>query len=166
MGIVNDDSRVVNKLETSLTDDARVVIYDHHMFIVQATGGIFWKGKNQYSWPPSSFHLFRFAAFNTDFLTFYFARRSTVHNLLLQLRFPVLTWPFGLPLMILSNGLLQNLIFYTFSVLSYICSNKDNQLPNSAARWQDGSQICFATFIFQKITKLLTTQQLLKLEKK
>jgi hypothetical protein len=37
MKIVNDDSRVVNKLKTSLTDDARVVIYDHHMFIVQAT---------------------------------------------------------------------------------------------------------------------------------
>ncbi len=38
MTIINDDSRVVNKLEASLTDDARVVIYDHHMFIVQATG--------------------------------------------------------------------------------------------------------------------------------
>ncbi len=36
--IVNDDSRVVNKLETSLTDDARVIIYDRHMLIVQATG--------------------------------------------------------------------------------------------------------------------------------
>ncbi len=36
--IVNDNPRVVNKLETSLTDDARVVIYDRHMFIVQATG--------------------------------------------------------------------------------------------------------------------------------
>jgi hypothetical protein len=36
--IINDDSRVVNKLQTSLTDDARVVIYDCHMFIVQATG--------------------------------------------------------------------------------------------------------------------------------
>ncbi len=35
--IVNDDSGVINKLETSLTDDARVVIYDCHMFIVQAT---------------------------------------------------------------------------------------------------------------------------------
>jgi hypothetical protein len=35
--IVNDDSRVINKLEASLTDDARVVIYNHHMFIVQAT---------------------------------------------------------------------------------------------------------------------------------
>jgi hypothetical protein len=35
--IINDDSRVTNKLETSLTDDARVFIYDHHMFIVQAT---------------------------------------------------------------------------------------------------------------------------------
>jgi hypothetical protein len=38
MTIINDNSRVITKLETSLTDDARVVIYDHHMFIVQATG--------------------------------------------------------------------------------------------------------------------------------
>ncbi len=37
MMIVNDDSRVVNKLDTSLTDDARVVINDRRMFIVQAT---------------------------------------------------------------------------------------------------------------------------------
>ncbi len=28
---------VVNKLEASLADDARVIIYDHHMFIVKAT---------------------------------------------------------------------------------------------------------------------------------
>ncbi len=38
MMIVNDDSRVATTLETSLTDDARVVIYDRHMFIVQDTG--------------------------------------------------------------------------------------------------------------------------------
>ncbi len=37
MTIINDDSRVVNKLETSLSDDTRVVIYDRQMFIVQAT---------------------------------------------------------------------------------------------------------------------------------
>jgi hypothetical protein len=37
MTIVNDDSRVNNKLEASLTDDARVIIYDRQMFIVQAT---------------------------------------------------------------------------------------------------------------------------------
>jgi hypothetical protein len=37
MMIVNDDSRVITKLETSLTDDTRVVIYDHHMYIIQAT---------------------------------------------------------------------------------------------------------------------------------
>jgi hypothetical protein len=36
--IVDDDFRVVNNLEASLTDDARVVIYNCHMFIVQATG--------------------------------------------------------------------------------------------------------------------------------
>jgi len=41
MRIVNDDSMVINKLEASPTDDARVVSYDHHMFIVQATGVIF-----------------------------------------------------------------------------------------------------------------------------
>jgi len=35
--IVNDDCSIVNKFETSLTDDARVIIYDHLMFIVQAT---------------------------------------------------------------------------------------------------------------------------------
>jgi len=29
---------VVNKLEASLTDDTRVIIYACHMFIVQATG--------------------------------------------------------------------------------------------------------------------------------
>ncbi len=38
MMIVNDNSRVVNKLEDTLTDDARVIIYDCHIFIVQATG--------------------------------------------------------------------------------------------------------------------------------
>jgi hypothetical protein len=38
MMIVNDDPRVVNNLVASLTDDARVVIYDRHVFIVQATG--------------------------------------------------------------------------------------------------------------------------------
>ncbi len=35
--IINDDSRVVNKLESSLNDNTRVVIYDCHMFIVQST---------------------------------------------------------------------------------------------------------------------------------
>jgi hypothetical protein len=35
--IVNYASSSVNKLRPSLNDDATVVIYDHHMFIVQAT---------------------------------------------------------------------------------------------------------------------------------
>jgi hypothetical protein len=38
MTIINDDARIINKLDSSLTDDARVIIYDRHMFIVQATG--------------------------------------------------------------------------------------------------------------------------------
>jgi hypothetical protein len=37
MMIVNDNSRVVNKLEDLLTDDTRVTIYDRRMFIVHAT---------------------------------------------------------------------------------------------------------------------------------
>ncbi len=36
MMIVKDDTRVVNSLEASLTDDAGVFIYDRLMFIVQA----------------------------------------------------------------------------------------------------------------------------------
>jgi Mg2+/Co2+ transporter CorB len=35
--MVNDDSSIINKLEALLTDDARVAIYNRHMFIVQAT---------------------------------------------------------------------------------------------------------------------------------
>jgi hypothetical protein len=48
MTIVNYNSRVVNKLETSLTDDARVDIKDRHMFIVQATDSeILWNFSGQ-----------------------------------------------------------------------------------------------------------------------
>ncbi len=36
--VVNDESSIVNKFETSLSDDARVIIYNRHMFTVQATG--------------------------------------------------------------------------------------------------------------------------------
>jgi hypothetical protein len=39
MTIGNDNSRVINKLKISLTDDTRVVIYDRPMLIVQATVG-------------------------------------------------------------------------------------------------------------------------------
>ncbi len=43
--IVNDDSSIISKLETSLIEHARVVIYDRHMFIVQATGQTDFIGK-------------------------------------------------------------------------------------------------------------------------
>jgi hypothetical protein len=36
--IINYTSSGINKLKASLNDNARAVIYDHHMFIVQATG--------------------------------------------------------------------------------------------------------------------------------
>jgi hypothetical protein len=35
--ILKDDTSIVNKFEASLTEDIRVVIYDWHMIIVQAT---------------------------------------------------------------------------------------------------------------------------------
>jgi hypothetical protein len=40
MTMINDDARIIKKLDASLTDDARVIIYDHHLFIVQAIGVI------------------------------------------------------------------------------------------------------------------------------
>ncbi len=36
--IINNDSSVVNKFGASLTNEARVFIYNRHMFIVQTTG--------------------------------------------------------------------------------------------------------------------------------
>ncbi len=39
MTIVNDDSSVIIKWSSKLIDAARGIIYDRHMFIVQATGG-------------------------------------------------------------------------------------------------------------------------------
>jgi hypothetical protein len=36
--IVNDDCSIINKFVSSLTDDARVIIYNHNMFIIQADG--------------------------------------------------------------------------------------------------------------------------------
>jgi len=35
--IINFASSIVHKLKALLTDDARVIIYDHHVFMVQAT---------------------------------------------------------------------------------------------------------------------------------
>jgi hypothetical protein len=40
MMIINGNSRIINKLEASLTDDARLIIYNCHIFIVQAIGFI------------------------------------------------------------------------------------------------------------------------------
>jgi len=40
MTIINDNSRVINELKASLTDDARVIIYDCQMFIAQATDSL------------------------------------------------------------------------------------------------------------------------------
>ncbi len=41
--IINYASSIVNKLEALLTDDARVVIYDRHVFIVFIVQATAWK---------------------------------------------------------------------------------------------------------------------------
>jgi hypothetical protein len=51
--IVNYASSGVNKLRASLNDDARVIIYDRHMFIAQATGAVFLKPFLFESWTGS-----------------------------------------------------------------------------------------------------------------
>jgi hypothetical protein len=38
--ILHYESSIVNRFGASLTDDARVVIYDYHMFIVHATSSM------------------------------------------------------------------------------------------------------------------------------
>jgi len=38
MTIVNDDSSIVSEQSLKLIDDAKGIIYDHRMFIIQATG--------------------------------------------------------------------------------------------------------------------------------
>jgi hypothetical protein len=38
MTIVNDESSIINKFRTLLTEDARVIIYNCHMIIAQASG--------------------------------------------------------------------------------------------------------------------------------
>ena len=43
MTIVNYTSSGVNKLKALHTDDVRVIIYDHHVFIVQATSAHYYK---------------------------------------------------------------------------------------------------------------------------
>ncbi len=42
MMIVNDDSSGVSEQSFLLIDDTRGVIYDRHMFIIQATGRVHW----------------------------------------------------------------------------------------------------------------------------
>ncbi len=52
MIVVNDDSSIINKWSFKLIDDARVVIYDRNMFIIQATA-IALKFSNQIKWRHS-----------------------------------------------------------------------------------------------------------------
>jgi hypothetical protein len=67
MTIVKDDARVVNKLEASLTDNARVIIYGCHMLIVQATGGSNW----QLIYPYSPVACSNYADLNPELVTFH-----------------------------------------------------------------------------------------------
>ncbi len=79
MMIVNDDSRVVNKLETLLTDNARVIIYDHHIITAQAT--VVNVMKNFFSFVTKAvFTLARFV-------------REIARDFAWRYRFPYLPWP-------------------------------------------------------------------------
>jgi hypothetical protein len=53
--IVNDDSGFVSKWSFKLNDDPRVVIYDHHRFIIQATGRIILRHNSSFIRHISSF---------------------------------------------------------------------------------------------------------------
>ncbi len=37
--IINDNSSVINKWSFKLIDNARVIIYDHNRFLIEAAGG-------------------------------------------------------------------------------------------------------------------------------
>ncbi len=69
---VHDDSRGINKLEASLTDNARVVIYNCQMFIAQATGG---------SSPNACQFFFVFSAFITHKLSHIFEMIVATDNI-------------------------------------------------------------------------------------
>ncbi len=45
--IVNDDSSVISKWSFKFIDDARVILYNRNMFIIQATGSGNWLLLNQ-----------------------------------------------------------------------------------------------------------------------
>ncbi len=67
----------------------------------------------------------------------------------------------------LGSACMLSLYLYTtifMVIFEYFPLIRINQLPVSATRWQRGCQICFATFIWRKVTKLLKTQQILKPE--
>ncbi len=76
MTIVNDNSRVINKLEASLTDDARVVIYDCQMFIVQATDAR--EVQALYSTQSLAKELVLYSQKNIFFITYEWAQKAKV----------------------------------------------------------------------------------------
>jgi len=41
--IVNDNSSIISKWSFKIIDNARVIIYDHHRFIIQASSFKWWK---------------------------------------------------------------------------------------------------------------------------
>jgi hypothetical protein len=57
MTIVNYTSSSVNKLKALHTHNARVIIYDRHVFIVQATGGSDNRGKHSSLLPAKNVSL-------------------------------------------------------------------------------------------------------------
>ncbi len=58
MTIVNDDSSIISVLSFFLIDDARGIIYDRHMFIIEATRAyqVEHEKGTPFRWAPSRSH--------------------------------------------------------------------------------------------------------------
>ncbi len=122
--IINDDTSIVNKFEASLTDDARVVIYNRHMFIVQATGGRNWQliSPHWLCWKIKSFKRKKKNQFKY-FSSFSFFNLNLFSNFVIfDSRFSAATFD---PMITLLNDICQYLPIF----LSYSYLNGEDQCP-------------------------------------
>ncbi len=83
MTIVSYTSSGVNKLKASLNDDAKVVIYDRHMFIIQASDFHFWmKNSNNGSITAVDYKNWRYDIQHNDIYPKDIQHTDTQHNVM------------------------------------------------------------------------------------
>jgi hypothetical protein len=81
--IVSYTSSGVNKLKASLNDDAKVVIYDRHMFIIQASDFHFWmKNSNNGSITAVDYKNWRYDIQHNDIYPKDIQHTDTQHNVM------------------------------------------------------------------------------------